>query len=71
MDFGVPPRPIRLGDNKEEGVCTAIGLAAPVHADPDSTSGDDAGFCPLCSRWASDIPAQFKPTQPANQCAAA
>jgi Protein of unknown function (DUF732) len=25
-------------------VCTAIGLAAPVHADPDSIIGDDAGF---------------------------
>ena len=24
-------------------VCTAIGLAAPVYADPDNTSGDDAG----------------------------
>jgi hypothetical protein len=25
-------------------VCTALGLAAPAHADPDSSSGDDAGF---------------------------
>jgi predicted RNase H-like HicB family nuclease len=25
-------------------VCTAIGLAAPVHADPDETPTDDAGF---------------------------
>jgi hypothetical protein len=24
--------------------CAAIGLAAPVHADPDNTGGDDAGF---------------------------
>jgi Protein of unknown function (DUF732) len=25
-------------------VCAAIGLAAPVHADQDEASGDDAGF---------------------------
>jgi Protein of unknown function (DUF732) len=25
-------------------VCTAIGLAAPVHANPDQVGGDDAGF---------------------------
>jgi hypothetical protein len=25
-------------------MCTAIALAAQVHADPDSASGDDAGF---------------------------
>jgi hypothetical protein len=24
--------------------CTAVGHAAPVHADPDSTNADDAGF---------------------------
>lgn len=26
------------------GVCAAIGLAAPVHADPNEAGGDDAGF---------------------------
>jgi Protein of unknown function (DUF732) len=25
-------------------VCTVIGLAAPAYADPDDTTGDDAGF---------------------------
>jgi hypothetical protein len=25
-------------------VCTAIGLSAPVHADPDDNPADDAGF---------------------------
>jgi Protein of unknown function (DUF732) len=26
------------------GACTAVGLAAPAHADPDELTGDDAGF---------------------------
>jgi hypothetical protein len=35
------------------GVAAVIGLAAPAHADPDETGGDDAGFLAALQR--SDI----------------
>ena len=53
------------------GVGIVIAVAAPAYADPNETTGDDAGFLSALQKVGIHYPARLKPSPPANRCAGA